>query len=725
MAGLADALGHVLPMYEIPDDDLIGDVLLPAMGNAEEVRVGAGFFSSRCLAEIAPGLVEFIHRSEMPLRLLLSPVISNDDRDAIQRAVTTPEAVVEDVVARLLDDARLSESALVQHTLDCLAFLVASDRLQLRFVLMPDGMYHKKKWLLREGEDWLAVHGSANATLPGLLSNGEQMTVDRAWADGEVAADRVRRLVRQWERQWNNEHPQSLTVTAAQGLRFAGKQRPDGGAPSPSDFWDAWRKDYAAGLEPTLPPETPGPPAPRLVIPPGLEWRTGLYRHQGLAVDAFFEAGGRGVYEIATGGGKTRTALIASTMMQERHDGPLLVVVLVPSKPLMNQWAEDVRSFGVEPLVLSRYGPSERRAKIEELVAAMSSAAPRTEFLIMSNKLFAQDHSVRDLLDRLGPGVLKFLIGDEMHNLGVPSFLENPPEQFERRLGLSATPVRQYDPDGTDRLFEFFGNPVFSFDLSDAIESGCLVPYRYHLHQVTLSDEEMDKYLDLTIQLRAAGFHVDDDGRTVMTTDAVEGLLRQRRAVLEQAQAKIAALGALLRAAGTASIGRTLIYASAKGSVLESVRQIEQVNALLADLGIVSHQFTNAETSRADADRILTGFGDGDYQVLTAMKVLDEGIDLPQTDTAFLLASTTVRREWVQRRGRILRRAPGKDRATVHDFLVVPPELDTGVARSLLKGELARAEEFTGLAENEWDADGPRTVIAQYEDAVWSGGPYR
>lgn len=210
-----------------------------------------------------------------------------------------------------------------------------------------------------------------------------------------------------------------------------------------------------------------------------------------------------------------------------------------------------------------------------------------------------------------------------------------------------------------------------------------------------------------------------------MTTDAVEGLLRQRRAVLEQAGGKIAALASFLRAAGPASVRRTLIYASAKGSVLESVRQIEQVNALLADLGIVSHQFTNAETSRADADQILESFGVGDYQVLTAMKVLDEGIDIPQTDTAFLLASTTVRREWVQRRGRILRRAPGKERATVHDFLVVPPDLESGVARSLLKGELARAEEFAGLAENEWDADGPRGLISQYEAVAWSGGQHR
>ncbi len=724
MAGLAAAVQDALSTYEIPDDDLIGDVLMPAMSHAEEVRIGTGFFSSRSLAEIAPGLVGFITASQEPLRLLLSPVISNDDREAIRRAVTTPEEVVAEVAGRILDHARLRESAVVAHTLDCLAYLIACDRLELRFVLMPEGMYHKKKWLFRDGEHWLGVHGSGNLTQPGLISNGEQMTVDKAWADGPVASDRVDRLIRQWDRQWNNDHPGSLTVSDVQGLRFAGPHPPSS-VPTMADFWDAWRADSVAGLEPQLPPNVLRPPAPRLVIPPDLEWRSGTYAHQGRAVDAFFDAGGRGVFEIATGGGKTRTALICATIMQDRHDGPFLVVVLVPSKPLMNQWAEDVRGFGIQPVVLSRFGPAERRAKLQEIVAAMSGSVPRTEVLIASNALFARDEAVRSLLDRLGDRALTFLVGDEMHNLGTPSFIEEPPEQFERRLGLSATPVRQYDPDGTDRLFDFFGPPIFSFGLADAIKANCLVPYRYHLHEVTLTEEEADKYLDLTTRLRTAGFHIDDDGRMANTNDAVDHLLRQRRAVLEQADGKVAALADLLRSTGPANIRRALIYTSAKGSVVETVRQIEKVNALVAGMGIISHQFTNAETSRSDAEDLLAGFGRGDYQVLTAMKVLDEGIDIPQTDTAFLLASTTVRREWVQRRGRILRRAPGKQTASVHDFLVVPPDIESGVARSQLKGELARAEEFSSLAENEWDPDGPRRLISKYDEAVWSGGQYR
>ena len=93
------------------------------------------------------------------------------------------------------------------------------------------------------------------------------------------------------------------------------------------------------------------------------------------------------------------------------------------------------------------------------------------------------------------------------------------------------------------------------------------------------------------------------------------------------------------------------------------------------------------------------------------MKVLDQGVDIPQTDTAFLLASSTVKREWVQRRGRILRSAPGKCRATLHDFLVVPPEGGGGVREQIIRAELSRAEEFASLAENEWAPGGPRGPI--------------
>lgn len=715
-AGLAlsAVLANVLPVYEIPDDDLVGEVLIPAMESASQVRIGSGFFSSSCLAQIAAGLAAFIENSSGPLQLLISPEISADDRNAIERGIKQPEEVIEESTERLLIDARLSESALVLHTLDCLSYLVASNRLDLRFVLMRQGMYHKKLWLFDGDTGWSAVHGSGNLTTRGLLVNGEQMTVDRPWMDGGSAQIRVALLVGQWERQWNNESPHSLTLAAPQGLRFAGRRANEDVVPTVKDFWDAWRKDFEAGREPPLPPHYRAGPSHTLQVPAHMDWRTGPYGHQGRAVDAFLAANGRGVFEIATGGGKTKAALIAATQLQIQHRGPMLVMILVPSTPLMLQWTDDVHTFGIDPILPSRVPGQKRRGLFEEVRAGLGGGDPRTEVVIATNKLFFQDEACRELVESLPADTLTMLIGDEMHNLGTPTFLSNPPKRFDKRLGLSATPVRQYDPDGTDRLFDYFGRPVFEFSLAEAIESGCLTRYRYHLHEVELSVDEMDKYAELTERLRAAGFRHTDDGQTMVSNTIVERLLRERRAVLEQASAKISALRRLLVDAGPRAVQRTLIYTSAKATILDKERQINKVNTLLSDLGIVSHQFTSAETSRAHADDLLDRFGRGDYQVLTAMKVLDEGIDIPQTDTAYLMASSTVRREWVQRRGRILRVSPGKGVATLHDFLVVPPDPDSKHGRAVLRGELIRAEEFASLAVNEWDDDGPRSVLSAY-----------
>ena len=516
-----------------------------------------------------------------------------------------------------------------------------------------------------------------------------------------------------------NEHPRSLTLSASEGLRFAALRSSPSRVPSVDDFWEAWRRDHAIGLEPELPLGVVPQPSKLLVVPPGLEWRAGRYGHQREAVDAFFRAQGRGVLAIATGGGKTRTALIATVEAQQRHAGPMLVVVLVPSRPLMRQWAQDVRDFGLEPALPGAARPAQRQRQLQEIEAALIVDRPRTEVMIVTNSLFAGNDEVRGLVARLPPQVQVVLIGDEMHNLGAPGVFNSLPERANLRLGLSATPVRQYDPDGTDKLFGYFGEPVFEFGLGDAIRAGCLTPYQYYLHEVRMSDREVDKWTELTEELRKAGFNLDDDGQSIALTAKAERLLRDRRAVLEQASAKVEALRELLLAMGPSSIQRCLVYTSAKRAVLGERRQIAQVNEMLPTLGIVSHQFTSAETAGRDAARWLESFARGDYQVLTAMKVLDEGIDIPQTDTAFLLASSAVQREWVQRRGRILRTAPGKTVARLHDFIVVPPDKDSEAGASILRGELRRAEEFASLAENEWDDDGPRSVIWRYESLAW------
>ena len=328
------------------------------------------------MAQIAPGLAALINDSDAVLKLLVSPEISDVDQAAIRRGVSEPREVLDEALVNLFERARLSASAVERHTVATLSYLIASERLDMRVVLMEKGMYHKKMWLLRSGEDWLAVHGSGNATERGLLVNGEQMAVDRAWMDGDRARDRVELFINQWDTQWHNLHPTSLTVEVDRALSVLRKRiNPTG--PTVADFWDAWHQDAEAGLEPKLPAGYVTQISDhRLSLPANLVWREGRFAHQGLAVDALLRNRG-GIISMATGGGKTKTALIAASKIQSSLDMHLCVLVLAPTRPLLKQWVEDVREFGIEPIVLSGIGDEKRRMEMERASIGFGTAVPR------------------------------------------------------------------------------------------------------------------------------------------------------------------------------------------------------------------------------------------------------------------------------------------------------------------------------------------------------------
>lgn len=250
---------------------------------------------------------------------------------------------------------------------------------------------------------------------------------------------------------------------------------------------------------------------------------------------------------------------------------------------------------------------------------------------------------------------------------------------------------------------------MFEFPLEQAIGT-CLVRYNYYLHPVPLTDDEFLSWKELTQRLQREGFMGDADvGETAAISDEIQRLLNQRRAVLEAAENKLPALRKQLSEYGPSRIRHTLIYATDK-----KPSQLDDVNRMLQrDLRILFHQLTAEETAdTAQTGELLGAFADGRLQVITCKRVLDEGVNIPEIVQAHLLASNTVERQWIQRRGRILRKCPriNKTLAHLHDYIVVPPVIDAA-SRTVLKGELRRAHEFARLAENAGDANGPFAVI--------------
>lgn len=702
-------LTNLRPVYIVPRDDLVSEVLIPCLGVTNGLSCMFGYFSSNALRDIAPGLAIFLGRSTERMRLLVSPNLSPEDLDAMRRGISTPAEVIK---ARLLEsygEACMSESALVRHTLECLAYLLASGRLEIKVTFLPHGLFHDKVWFFADDSAAVVAHGSSNMTAAGLTRNHEQIRVEKSW-EGADQATVIAELSEEYEALWDGrrEYAVALDLPVAIEHDLIRERLPDT-TPTFDDFKAAWHRDYLRQI--VAAPLGSGPRVqapPGFSIPDGLVWDSGDFAHQGMAVRAWEDAGRRAILEMATGSGKTITALVATKRLHDASK-PMLVVIAVPILPLVEQWAEEVTAFGLRPVVPGR--TASRRQKFTEIDAAVRRlrlGATEVECLVITHDLLT-DEEFKAQIAELRHGSL--LIADEVHNLGSARFISDPPTSFTYRLGLSATPVRQYDDEGTAGLVSFFGEVAFSFTLEDAIGT-CLVPYDYYVHVVELSSDELASWLDLTEQIRRIQWKAEDGDSDAETR--LQLLRNRRRLILENAEAKMQALREALEANNPRDLRHALIYGTDKGP-----GQLEEINRMLRSLGIRFHQLTADETSNPRlAGDILRAFRRGDLQVLTAKRVLDEGVNVPEVATAYIVASTTVIRQWVQRRGRVLRKcaAIGKEKATLHDFLVVPPGGEAGDEdiRSLLRGEFDRIAEFGRLSVNAGAPDGALSVVHSY-----------
>ncbi|SFO57901.1 Superfamily II DNA or RNA helicase [Mesorhizobium sp. NFR06] len=708
---LIKAFEAVEPIYILPKDDVATEVIIPGLSASAHADVMIGFFSSQSLAEIAPGLASYLRASSAPLRLVISPYLSATDQDALRRGLS-PETLV----GIKFDDQLPNADALARHALTCLAWLIAQARLEMKVALMRDALFHPKVWLFHDEDNIAALHGSANMTGAGLGRNREQLSIARGWT-GDDASRTCARLAAEFELLWSGGDNDCIVIdlpTAIEErlLRDYKSERP----PDEDDYRLLWRQ--AHGL-PELVPESASRPAGEIVfaIPEWLDYRSGDYAHQGVAVDSWRDSGWRGILEMCTGSGKTLTAMVGAHTLHAKV-GPLLIIVAAPYNVLVQQWCNEIELFGLHPVNLTAEpGPKGRDRVIADARRRLRLGLSPAEVLVTSNDTLCTAEFIEAISRHAGP---KLLIADECHNLGAAGFMTAPPTCFDHRLGLSATPVRQYDQDGTAALFEYFGPTCFSFTLEEAI-GRCLTPYDYHAHFVSLDDTEMVEWRDLTEKIVRLAWKLDAG----IKDEWLESLLLQRRRVLETASAKMTCLAELLDDEPIENLRYTLIYATDKDPT-----QLELVNALLAGRDISFHQLTATETADPKMSaRILARFQSGALRVLTAKRVLDEGVNVPQIEKAYILASTTVRRQWVQRRGRLLRMCKeiGKTHAVIHDLVTLPPGAMEGErmdeeSKKVIRSELDRVWEFARLSRNGARTGGPFEQVEQLRSMLLGGG---
>ncbi len=701
------SLEGVRPLYMLPVDPLAEEVLIPGFQGAGKVDCMVGFFSSEVLAALAPGLATYIASSDNSFRLIISPLLCGEDQAAIEDGVRS----LGEVADRVLEELTVTEDLLQRHTLKCLTWLLREGRIEIKIALMKDALFHPKVWLFQNGDDVIAAHGSSNVTYAGIRKNIEQIAISRSWQDPNQRYI-TDKLGYEFRRLWENKDDNCTVIAMPDAIRQRLLRTYNSEIPPTEDELRLLYNRATGFAEKPKPYEPVSVPETGFAIPTWLRYEDGPFEHQGKAVNAWCDAGYRGVLEMATGSGKTITSMIAAHRLYEESK-PLLIVIAAPYVPLIEQWCDEIMPFGIRPTNLTIAGGAVKRAReLQKLKRRLRFGLSDVEVVVVSHDTLCTSE-FRAAVEAFD--CPRLLIADEAHNLGRPHFVRDPPEFFEYRLGLSATPIRQYDEEGTEALSRFFGPVVFCFTLEDAI-GRCLVEYDYYLHPVYLTDSEMDEWFDLTGKIKQNAWRSEGGN----PDEYLAKLMRDRRALLETASGKVSILRKLLDGEDKRSLRHTLIYTSDKGP-----DQLDNVNRLLQNKNILFHPLTAEETvNREKTKRIINTFQDGEIQVLTAKRVLDEGVNIPQICKAFILASTTVERQWVQRRGRLLRTcsAIGKTHSVIHDLLALPPSMEEGLdpdARLLVRSELLRAQEFARLARNAGRPDGPLTLIDKMVAVVY------
>jgi superfamily II DNA or RNA helicase len=638
--------------------NFIEEFYVPLLSRSVHYRRGVGYFTTNWVKSAARGIAELAENGGTA-RWITSPKLQEEDWKALQKG---DEARTNDILKKTLDETITNlRYDLEYETRNAVAWMIADGLLEIKLAVPTrqlSGDFHDKFGVFYDNYgNRVAFHGSQNDS-EHALRNYEAYTIDCDWL-GEREHQGVDHQEARFKRLWNDRDG-NVNVYSI----------PEGSKNEVLELRDTENRPYT-------------PPDTKPDSLQGSEIRLRDYQRE--AVDAWFENDCKGLFQMATGTGKTFTALAALDEYIEVVDGPLLSVIAVPQKHLARQWANEMDIFGLDKPKFV-YGSANREWKkdLSRLVSNIKLGIHDYTCLITTHKTLANEY-FREKIDGLSQDAI--LIADEVHGLGSEYQREGLLDDYNARIGLSATPERYYDEEGTNFLLDYFNDVTFEYTLEDAIPT-YLTPYKYHPVIIEMDEDELEEYRAMTQKVVAA--YADDD-----TDEEAEQILQSKRAsIVKRAIRKYDALRDILdRLENTSHL---LVYTNPD--------QIDTVGQILNEYGIIHHKFTYEENDDL-REELLERFGKGEWDALVAMKCLDEGVDVPATRTAILMSNSGNPMQFVQRRGRVLRQSSGKDYATIYDMLVVPtlhPQDDIPTSeKNILKKEIRRFEEFASTAMNE------------------------
>lgn len=683
---------EIQPSYEtLEGTDPVNGFYVPALAESVEYDRSVGFFSSASLALAARGVAGLIH-NRGKMRLVVSPHLSERDVAIIRQAESNPESVIESIMSEVLMDVDALAGEIEHDHVRALGWMLANGYLELRIAcvidengdILQDQLFHQKVGILRDAEGYaLSFSGSINETASGWLFNSEEFKVFKSWDEGQrgfFESDE-----RKFSELWNNQRERVMTFEPKGSL---------------SSLLVAEGKDFdieCSSLAKTR--------AARNMK------RISLFPYQREAFKTWRCHEGQLLFEMATGTGKTRTALacVQDLLIAKPK---LVCVIATPQSTLSRQWEREVSALGLkfDTSIFADSSAGTSASWASSIRAALGRIAIGIDesLIVYTTHASAANELFIKAIEGADPSLAVCLVGDEVHGMGSREQRKALLERYTYRIGLSATPSRWFDEEGSALLRSYFGGQSFEFTIKDAQETvnplageTFLCPYQYHLETVGLSDDEAEKFDRLTKQIAKLS-HQDDDA----ARERLDQLLRKRALIKKNAVAKLDGLDALLDHIEHEDL-----------LVFTSPQRIDEVESILGRHGVAAHRFTQQQGTRpkrefgglSERDYLIKMFKEGVLQALVAIKCLDEGIDIPQAKSAILLSSSTNPREYVQRVGRVIRRSPGKNLAHIYDFVVVPDwsrlELygDIESERRLFNQELVRIEDMRKNAVNSTD----------------------
>lgn len=712
--------------------------------NSTQFDLMLGFFSSSAINVLSDGFASFLYGGGR-MRLIINDILTEQDRNAISTGTNMEDIPFFDIAD--IENIKNTLSERDAHFFDCLAWLIRNNRFEIKIITPKDniGISHTKSGVFFDGVNIVAFDGSCNFSRTALVNNIESLTVSCGW-DGDIEKAKIDYLKDDFESVFQGQNENVIYIEAENVKTRLTKTFED---KSLSDLLndeyrvlqndlknkslpknvikalDKAKNRVEVAIEKLRKQKDEAIVVSSVPTEPLFPYETGPRDYQKSAFESWKNNKQKGLFAMATGTGKTITSLNCLLEIYKRL-GYYKAMILVPTITLVDQWEVECKKFNFDNITKVCSKTKNWKSSVANLrMLEMSGANDKLSYIIIATYASFVRSNIFPELNKF-PKQKLLLIADEAHNMGSGQMINRLNEiPYLRRIGLSATPERQYDESGNKILMDFFGctdNYTFEYSMSEAIEKGALCRYYYYPHIVRLTEVEMVQYVEISTKIvKIMGF------KDAESQEILQRLLLKRKRIIHKAENKKIVFEEIVkdRMQEKGSLKYTLVYVPEgnkpdnneadifdKTDVIEidedSLHLIDEYTRIVRDIDshIIVRQFTS---DSSDREPMLKHFAEGEIDVLTSMKCLDEGVDVPRSELAIFCASTGNPRQFIQRRGRVLRTHKDKHVAVIHDLVVVPDncfsEESFELEKKLVAGELKRVRDFAMLSENLFDTD--------------------